>query len=179
MPDRDVDWRQFDAQLASPGRSAWRIGVGGPKTSPESLKESMHEADVALRIGRALDLGAVTFFEDLGVYALVESASSSAALEAFIDRWLGALVEYDREHRIELVRTLGQFLEHGGALDKTADALIVHRSTLKYRLRRIREITGYDLADPGTRFELQFATRTKATLDSLRAEEPSATVEAP
>jgi hypothetical protein len=51
----------------------------------------------------------------------------------------------------------------------------VHRSTLKYRLRRIREITDYDLADPDTRFNLQFAPRTKATLDALRSGGTSAT----
>jgi len=45
----------------------------------------------------------------------------------------------------------------------------VHRSTLKYRLQRIREISGHDLTDPGTNFNLQLATRAWQTLQSLRA----------
>jgi len=44
----------------------------------------------------------------------------------------------------------------------------VHRSTLKYRLQRIRELTGYDLGDPETRFNLELATRTRVTLAALR-----------
>ena len=44
----------------------------------------------------------------------------------------------------------------------------VHRSTLKYRLRRIREVSGYDLGVPDTQFNLQLATRAWRTLQALR-----------
>jgi hypothetical protein len=37
--------------------------------------------------------------------------------------------------------------------------LLLHRSTLRYRLQRIREMSGHDLDDPDTRFNLQLATR--------------------
>jgi DNA-binding PucR family transcriptional regulator len=44
----------------------------------------------------------------------------------------------------------------------------VHRSTLKYRLQRIRELTGFELGDPETLFNLQLATRAWMTLQALR-----------
>jgi DNA-binding PucR family transcriptional regulator len=44
----------------------------------------------------------------------------------------------------------------------------VHRSTLKYRLQRIRDLTGYNLNDPDTHFNLQLATRAWATLEAMR-----------
>ena len=44
----------------------------------------------------------------------------------------------------------------------------MHRSTLKYRLQRIREISGLDLTDPETQFSLQLATRARDTLAALR-----------
>ena len=44
----------------------------------------------------------------------------------------------------------------------------VHRSTLKYRLKRIREVSGHDLAIPDTQFNLQLATRAWRTLTALR-----------
>ena len=43
-------------------------------------------------------------------------------------------------------------------------ALSTHRNTVKYRLQRIREISGFDLADPDARFNLQLATRPLQTL---------------
>ena len=47
----------------------------------------------------------------------------------------GALIDYDTHRHAELVRTLTQYLEHGGNDDATALTLSVHRSTLKYRLQ--------------------------------------------
>jgi DNA-binding PucR family transcriptional regulator len=63
---------------------------------------------------------------------------------------------------------LSRYLECGGNYTATADALALHRNTLKYRLQRIREISGHDLNDPDTRFNLQFATRAWQTLQALR-----------
>ena len=64
--------------------------------------------------------------------------------------------------------TLSCFLELGQAYDATSDALAIHRSTLKYRLQRIREISQQDLSDPDTRFNFQLATRAWQTLVALR-----------
>jgi len=44
----------------------------------------------------------------------------------------------------------------------------VHRSTLKYRLQQIRDITGSDLNDPDARFSMQLSTRAWRTLSALR-----------
>ena len=44
----------------------------------------------------------------------------------------------------------------------------MHRNTLKYRLQRIRQISGLDLSDPETCFNLQLATRAWQTLRVLR-----------
>lgn len=49
-----------------------------------------------------------------------------------------------------------------------ARALNVHRSTLKYRIQRIKEISGCDLTDPDTVFNLQLSTRAWPTLAGLR-----------
>ena len=51
----------------------------------------------------------------------------------------------------------------------SAKALSVHRSTLKYRLQRIGEISGHDLSDPDTSFNLQLAIRAWHTLAALRS----------
>jgi len=48
----------------------------------------------------------------------------------------------------------------------------VHRSTLKYRLRRIREVSGHDLGLPDVQFNLQVATRAWRTLRVLRETSP-------
>jgi DNA-binding PucR family transcriptional regulator len=90
------------------------------------------------------------------------------AVERFVRRWLSSLLDYDSRKGSELVHTLSRYLECGGNYDHTALALSVHRSTLKYRLQRIRDISGHDLTDPDTTFNLQLATRAWQTLRSLQ-----------
>ena len=68
--------------------------------------------------------------------------------------------------------TLSGYLECGGSYAGAAKALSVHRSTLRYRLERIREVSGLDLGHPDTRFNLQLATRAWATLQAMRQSHP-------
>jgi hypothetical protein len=73
------------------------------------------------------------------------------------------------------VNNISTFLECRGNYDATAAALFVHRNTLKYRLRRIKEISSHDLKDPDTLFNLQLATRalsTRRALDLVEGVEP-------
>jgi DNA-binding PucR family transcriptional regulator len=58
----------------------------------------------------------------------------------------------------QLVETLACYLECGGSYELTAKALSPHRSTLRYRLQRIRNVSGHELNDPDNRFNLQLAT---------------------
>ena len=57
----------------------------------------------------------------------------------------------------ELLRTLAVYLEGGGALEACARALFVHPNTVRYRLRRVGEITGHSPTDPRDAFVLRTA----------------------
>jgi DNA-binding PucR family transcriptional regulator len=110
----------------------------------------------------------ITLFDQLGVYGILAEVEEVNTVDRFVQQWLGRLLEYDARKGSDLVETLGRYLELGGNYDATARDLSVHRSTLKYRLQRIREISGLDLGDPDTRFHLQLATRARQTLVALR-----------
>jgi DNA-binding PucR family transcriptional regulator len=57
---------------------------------------------------------------------------------------------HSSELRALLLRTLWAYREFGGDPSRTAEALGVHHSTVRYRLHRIRELTGRDPGDPGS-----------------------------
>jgi DNA-binding PucR family transcriptional regulator len=57
----------------------------------------------------------------------------------------------------ELSRTLASYLEGGGALESCARALFVHANTVRYRLRRVTEVTGLDPTDPRASLVLRTA----------------------
>ena len=109
-------------------------------------------------------------YPKLGIFRMLAAIPDLTDVEAFVREWLGSLLDYDARRKAELVHTLTQYLEHGGNYDATAAELSVHKSTLKYRLQRIRELTGLELNDPDVHFNLQLATRAWGTLQALRDE---------
>jgi DNA-binding PucR family transcriptional regulator len=106
-------------------------------------------------------------YGDLGVYRLLASASRGQ-MEEFQGKVLGSLLAYDRKRHGQLTPTLETYVRSANAAEAAA-RLNLHRNSLLYRLRRIREITGLDLDDPDTRFALQLAFRVRET---LRVTEP-------
>jgi DNA-binding PucR family transcriptional regulator len=145
-----------------------RIGVGGASTEPSSFARSHREAQFALQLQAATHSpGQVTAFDELGVYRLLSGGADVDSIDWFIRDWLGPLLDYDKAKNSELVRTLSAYLECGGNYDATARRMSLHRSTLRYRLQRIRTVSGRELSDPDTRFNLQLATRAWATVAAL------------
>jgi DNA-binding PucR family transcriptional regulator len=56
-----------------------------------------------------------------------------------------------------LLTTADAFLESGGAIETTARSLFVHANTIRYRLRRIGEVCGYDLTVSRDRYVVQIS----------------------
>ena len=61
------------------------------------------------------------------------------------------------EHSPELLETLGTYLETGRSLESTARELFVHANTVRYRLKKISEIIGWDATGAREAFILQVA----------------------
>lgn len=72
---------------------------------------------------------------------------------------LAALEQLDAVRREEYQRTLLAFFDAAGDVATAAAVLYVHPNTVRYRLRRLREITGLDLADPLQRFVAELQLR--------------------
>jgi sugar diacid utilization regulator len=135
------------------------IGVGGVQESPAQLPRSYTEALHALAMVEWSRGSGVMTFEELGVLRLLFTSQDKRGVEQFVRDWLGVLIDYDRERSTELVTTLSRYYCCGGNYDATAAALHVHRSTLRYRLQRIRDLTGHDLGAPDCRLDLEIATQ--------------------
>jgi hypothetical protein len=154
-------WAELGAALAAEWPSGVvSVGVGGRCETPGDFPRSAREAFVALGVRQASrQVAGVTTYESLGIYRILAGGQHNAEVEGFVREWLGPLLDYDAAHGAELVKTLSTYLECGGNYDETADGLAIHRSTLRYRLQRIREVSGLDLGDVDSRFNLHAATR--------------------
>lgn len=122
------------------------IGVSGlcrtPRELARSYEQARRSAEVASRFGRR---GDVLSFEDLGLYRLLFHVSDREELRAFVEQTLGPLLEYDKRHRTDFVRTIAAYLSNNNNLQATARELFVHVNTAAYRIQRIQAITGLDL----------------------------------
>ncbi len=151
------------------GTGAGAIGVGGHCEVFTDLPHSYDEAVRALTVRRrSQDPHGSTGFDELGLCRMMGTGDGEREADRFVREWLGRLLEYDARHHTELVMTLSHYLESGGSYDATSEALLIHRSTVRYRLRRIGEITGHDLGTVETRLNLHIATRILNVLDAPR-----------
>ena len=171
VADRDVSWPDLHAAVSRDlGGSPCRIGVGGRTQGVADFPRSHREALLALRLHRGASRdGGVTVFDQLGIYRLLATSEDTGEIERYVDEWLGALIAYDEQRHADLVGTLHEYLESGGHYDTAALALSIHRSTLKYRLQRIRQVTGRDLNDPDVSFNLKLACRAWSTMQAMGA----------
>lgn len=170
LADSEAPWERLHAAVEAESKGMrCSIGVGGLCREVADFPRSHREGQLALRIQRSAGRNEqVTVFDDLGVFQVLATEADTSAMETFVNEWLGALLTYDSDHGAHLVTTLSEFLDCGGSYDVTAAALTVHRSTLKYRLKRIRAVSGHDIGVPDTQFNLQVATRAFRTLQALR-----------
>lgn len=134
-------------------------GISGPAMSLEDWPSVCDEALQAMQLGRRLDLSHVVEFSSLGVYRLLGRLESDPVVREFTDRVIGPLVNYDREHRSNLVLTIDAYFKHHGNISQTAESLFIHRNTLLYRLERIKELTAHDLSQSNMRLALHLALK--------------------
>jgi purine catabolism regulator len=90
------------------------------------------------------------------------------ALRAFADAMLAPLDAYDRDHNGELLASLQAFLEFNARWETAAAELFVHRHTLRYRMRKVEELSGRDLGSSFDRMEFWLALRARDLLAAER-----------
>ena len=134
---------RLQAQLAGEGAGA-RFALGGAFAGTEGLVRSWQSARATLRVGRRRQPGAdVHCYADLTLAVLLAGLAEGWRADE-LQRPLQRLAAHDRDGQLR--RTLAAWFAHDMKAAPSAAALHVHRNTLDYRLRRVAEITGMDLA---------------------------------
>ena len=150
---------RFRAAVAARVPGIVLAGAGSP-VPVDRLSEGLREARYALRVCRT-EGRLHAEFADLGTYRLLLSLQDPGALRAFADSVLAPLDRYDREHGGDLIASLRAFLDRNARWETAAKDLFVHRHTLRYRMRKVEELTGRDLGSARDRMELFLALRAR------------------
>jgi Purine catabolism regulatory protein-like family/PucR C-terminal helix-turn-helix domain len=139
-----------------------RAAAGRP-AAPERLRHSFHEARCALE-ATAFANGAapeVASWRDLGAFTLLLSIQDDDALNLYCDSVLGPIERGDEDYGGELLRSLEAFIEQNGQWERAAREVYCHRHTLRYRMRKVEELTGRDLSRAHDRIEFWLALRAR------------------
>jgi purine catabolism regulator len=169
--------------VAAELRSAVRVGVGRAVDLADA-RLSVYEAESAIKavsaassrfeggLGtRATPVDRVATYKDLGSIQLLLSMQSDEELDAFCEAILGAVEAADGRYGGELMRSLRIFIEENGQWERASRRLFCHRHTLRYRIRKIEELTERDLERAEDRIEFWLALRGREL--SSRADELS------
>ena len=155
------------ANEVAAGRFTCVAGVGPRVATLAEAWVSHRHAELATRAVPRLRPGPVVEAAGLGAYDLLLRipALDPTALPAPVATLLAA------DPRGTLVRTLEAYLRHAGSAPAAADELHVHRTTLHYRLDRIRGISGCDPDDGETRLLLHLGLGVARLLGLLSSEQ--------
>ncbi|MGP4020049.1 PucR family transcriptional regulator [Saccharopolyspora sp. 5N708] len=163
--DDEAHLAELDAQLrrivadTEAGLGDRRLAVGVSDVSPATaLRGALEEAGYARRLAqRRPGRAEVVAATELASHEVLLASTPDELRRSYRQRLLAELVAYDAAHSSDLVHTLRTFLDCSGSWSRCAKQLHVHVNTLRYRIQRIEEITGRDLAEFPTRVDFYLA----------------------
>ncbi|WP_410870053.1 PucR family transcriptional regulator [Nocardia sp. A7] len=133
---------------------AGRIGISTPFTSPTAIPGALTEARLAARSVRPGGHTVVRFGSEPVAHLLVTVPEASRRATTQI---LGPVLRLPAPERDDLIAALDAWYRCRGSTAAAAEELHCHRNTVRYRLRKIRDLTGRDTADPVHSAELHLA----------------------
>lgn len=134
-------------------------GVGNVYFDPPLLYRSYQEAKVALEMGKLLGgEEKLAFFEELGASRLFYNQREQD-LRDFFNETLGSVFRYDQQHDSNLLLTLWYYFISGGDIQTVVKKLYIHANILRYRLRKVEELTGCSLDAQEVRFNVYAALK--------------------
>ena len=120
-------------------------GGAGTSWAAADVCRVVAEARRARRLAELLGAGVhLVNSAEFGSSELLLAMVPAEARRSFRAALLTPLLAYDRDHGTELVSTLQVFLANSGSWSKAAEAMFIHVNSLRYRIRRIHELTGRD-----------------------------------
>ena len=155
--------RELETNLPGFG---FAVGRSRPASDPAELARAADEALLAANVAEGHGERSLLAFEETGAYRLLLSAMSEdpGELQRFYAETLEPLVAYDEQYETDLVATVEAYLEADGNVAGTAQRLFTHRHTIRYRLERVRELSGLDMSSSDGREKLSLGLKAMRVL---------------
>ncbi|WP_448623661.1 PucR family transcriptional regulator [Geodermatophilus sp. URMC 64] len=148
---------RVNARLRRVGR-VLGTGIGRPAANITALGDAYQQAQRALSVGQEIHGGgAVTHFDQLGVFRLLSLIPDSTELRSYVDEVLGPLADSSDPDSADLRETLRVLLETNLNVAESARRLHFHYNTMRYRIGKLERLLGPFTSDPTLRLNLLLA----------------------
>ena len=139
-----------------------RVGVSPTFPVVDQTPRAVRLARIAMQ---NLQAPGVAQFDDSPLGVLV--AADPGVARDVVQRVFGRLLALDAEDRAGLLGTVEAWLEAGGSATAAGQALFCHPNTVRYRLRRVEELTGRSVDVPRAAAELAVALQALRVFPAL------------
>lgn len=121
-----------------------KVGIGSIGKGVSSLARSYKRATAVLQLAEKQDKTYMAY-DDIGFYQLLMEVEDTNVLKKFYRDVLGSLVDYDEKHQTDYMVTLNSYLNNNCSVQEVARETYVHRNTVNYKIKKVKEILKCDL----------------------------------
>jgi len=120
-----------------------RAGISVNDLGIHSLPRNYKRAIALLRIERQGQ--AKLSYRNSGLFKLLIEIEDTKVLKRFYEETLGQMEAYDKKYQTDYLFTLKLYLDNNASVQEVAKAMYVHRNTINYKIKKIKEILQCDL----------------------------------
>ncbi|MBI4858581.1 MAG: PucR family transcriptional regulator ligand-binding domain-containing protein [Acetobacterium woodii] len=119
-------------------------GIGAGENGILSLAKNYKRAIAVLHLAEKQQ-EVIKSYNDIGFYQLLIEVEDTNVLKRFYKDTLGQLEDYDRKNQTDYLDTLKAYLLSNGSIQEVAKTTYVHRNTVNYKIKKIKEILQCEL----------------------------------
>jgi len=112
----------------------------GIHSLPRNFKRAIALLRIAERRGQAK-----LSYRNSGLFKLLIEIEDTKVLKRFYEETLGQMEAYDKKYHTDYLLTLKSYLDNNASVQEVAKATFVHRNTINYKIKKIKEIIDCDL----------------------------------
>ena len=123
-----------------------QISIGSLENSITFIYKSHHNAWITHNVQKKAMTSHVLNYDDIGTFQVLANINEPTSFyPIFIQKTLGKLIDYDEKHRTDYMDVLKLYFENNCSITQTANESFYHQNTLKYKIKAIKDILGYDI----------------------------------
>ena len=163
------DGETIKADLAPLVRDSYMYcGISNPITGLRKLRTGFEQTDITLNYILFRSSRWTMLFSECAPYYMIRTLANTMAPVDLVSSDIQKLRAIDKEKNTDYYHTLRTYLENERSIPKTSEALIIHRTTLQYRLEKIAQLTHLNLDSRDVRMYLNISFRILDYVDATR-----------